>query len=62
MIVVDYEKMEAKAAHLSNSEAKYENIAYAFDRMGQELNVTLPFIEFTHVESNFQEIAHIDNQ
>ena len=62
VIVVDYEAMEGRAAHLSNSEKQYQNMAYTFERMGQELNVTLPYIEFTHVESNFEQNVYIENQ
>lgn len=48
-IVVEFDKIESRASHFSNNEAKYQNLDYTFERMGQVLKLLLPYIEFHHI-------------
>ncbi|CAM6005737.1 unnamed protein product [Sphagnum balticum] len=41
-IVVEYEKVEARAASFRNTESKYLPGDYTFERLGKELRVALP--------------------
>lgn len=54
-VVVEFDKIESRAGHLSNGEAKYQNIDYGFERFGQILTIDLPKIEFTHTETDFKQ-------
>jgi hypothetical protein len=61
-IVVEFDKIESRASHFSNNEAKYQNIEYYFERMGQLLRISLPYVEFHHAESNFSQRVQLLNK
>lgn len=60
-IVVEYEKVEAKALSLKNNEAKYHAGEYEFERLGQELRVVLPVLEIVSTDLNYSQTTVIDN-
>lgn len=60
-MVVEYEKIEAKAASFKNNEAKYLQGEYDFERLGQELKVVLPTLEIVCTDVNYSQTTVIDN-
>lgn len=61
-ITIDYERMEAKVGHATNSEARYSEAPYVFERSGQQLAINLPCLELLHSDSEYRQTASIDNQ
>jgi hypothetical protein len=61
-VVVEFDKIESRASHFANNEAKYQNIEYYFERMGQLLTINLPYVEFHHVESNYSQRVQLLNK
>ena len=60
--MVEFDKIESRAGHLSNSESKYQNIDYSFDRLGQQFVVSLPVLEFEHHGANFLQKVNLLNK
>lgn len=61
-ITIDYERMEAKIGHSANSEARYQEVPYIFERSGQQLAINLPYIELLHSDSDYRQNVYIENQ
>lgn len=61
-ITIDYERMEAKVGHSTNTEARYQEVPYVFERSGQQLAINLPYIELLHSDSDYRQNVYIENQ
>jgi hypothetical protein len=60
-LTIDYEKMEGKMGHSSNSEAKYQEVPFLFERGGQQLAINLPYLELLHSESEYRQNVYLEN-
>jgi hypothetical protein len=54
--------MEGKIGHNSNSEARYQEVPYLFERSGQQLAVNLPYLELLHSESEYRQNVYLENK
>jgi hypothetical protein len=61
-ITIDYEKMDAKVGHSSNTEIRYQEIPYLLERSGQQLAINLPYLELLHSESDYRENVYLENK
>lgn len=61
-VEVNFDKIKEKAGPMTNSEQKYQNLAFKFQKIGTQFKINLPYIEFSHIESNFRSIALPSNK
>jgi hypothetical protein len=61
-VTIDYEKMDSKIGHSSNTEVRYQEVPYLFERSGQQLAVNLPFLELLHSESEYRQNVYLENK
>ncbi len=59
---MNYQKLKEKAMAFTNSEQKYQNLGYKFEKIGTQFKINLPYLEFSHIESNFKHTAQLTNK